>query len=281
MIERIRNLIRRALIRRSLKGSSLSEDIPRESQIGPATSYAEVREPSFMATPLVGGSLLLWEGTEFELFNQEDPFFDSCSRTGQGSLRVPFSRFWATCGRGFDRNIIGGGMRLLCGGCITEMPFSFMRGLREGYSAYGLVIVIGDGAAEGVVENARSGQCPWCGSSGGILLWDRAPLGDVTPEDLKALRGLWRQRCRLWWPQQREGSARCGCSRDIPRDQGFHTGSQLLCELCVEERTSIDILNTSALRLNRPVQTYFGISEIRRARNFAGGTWSFERGKIV
>jgi hypothetical protein len=221
---------------------------------------------------------LLLEGTAFALFTQEEPFLQSCATTGQGALGIPFLEFWPASRRGAERKIIGGGIRLLCAACFVDMPFSFQMSLPGGLGAGTSLLAIGEGLPSNLFGAAHRAVCPWCGSRAGIIVWDDAPPGEITEQDMAALRELWKQRCRLWWRQndRAEGLCdRCG-SQAILRGQGYHRGSEVVCEPCACKCT-----DAAALDELRRKPDYFGTSELRRARNLAEGRWQFEPAKVL
>lgn len=215
------------------------------------------------------------EGTDFPLFNQEEPFFESCRTAGQGALVMKFRDFWEVGRRGSQCKAIGGGMRLLCAKCCAEMPFSFQMGLPGGFG--GSMIAFGEGLPGNLGESAKAAACPWCHSVHGILLWDYAPLGEITERDLAALRELWKQRGRLWWRQNSRSEGICDdcSSQALARGEGYLKGSSLVCEACAQKSTRAEVL--AELR-KKP--DYFGTSELRRARHVVSGKWRFEAGKI-
>lgn len=220
---------------------------------------------------------LLLEGTEFPLFEQEDAFLQSCAASGQGALKIPFVEFWPASRRGYEHKIIGGGTRLLCARCFADMPFSFQMSLPDGMEV-GSMIAIGEGLPANLFGSAKKASCPWCSSPDGILLWDYAPLGDVTEQDMAALRELWYQRCLLWWRQNNRSEGLCDrcASQSIPRGHGYHNVSEVICEQCALKSTDAEAL--SELR-KKP--DYFGTSELRRARNVVAGRWRFEQGGVI
>jgi hypothetical protein len=220
---------------------------------------------------------LLLEGTEFPFFTQEEPFFQSCVTSGQGALKIAFVEFWQVTGRGYKRKTIGGGTRLLCARCFMDMPFSFQMSLPGGMGG-GSMIAIGEGLPSNLFGSAKKASCPWCSSPDGILLWDYAPLGDLAEQDMAALRRLWHERCLLWWEQNSRGEGlcdRCGL-QTIPRGEGYHRGSEVICEQCARKCTDAE-----ALAELRKKPDYFGTSELRRARNVAAGRWRFEKGRLI
>lgn len=229
-----------------------------------------------LSTPSTGKIFLL-EGTAFPLFSLEDEFFASCQTLGQGAFKMPFIEFWPVTQRGYEIKAIGGGTRLLCAGCFANMPFSFQMSLPQGGGYAKTTIAFGEGLPANLSERAKEAKCPWCASQNGILLWDYAPYGEVTDQDMVALRELWQQRCLIWWRQQDRNEVICeDCSSQIPRGQGYHKGSTIVCESCVLKSTDSD-----ALAKLRKDSDYFGTSELRRARNIIAGKWRFEQAKIV
>jgi hypothetical protein len=142
----------------------------------------------------------------------------------------------------------------------------------------GSMIAIGEGLPSNLFEGAKKAACPWCNSRDGILLWDYAPTGDITEQDMAALRELWRQRCVLWWHQSDRSEGLCDAcaAQSIPRGHGYHRGSEVVCERCALKYT-----DAAALDELRKKPDYFGPSELRRARNVAAGRWRFEPGRVI
>lgn len=223
---------------------------------------------------------LLLEGTHFPLFTQAAVFVQSCASTGQGALRLRFADFWPTVRGEPVGTLTESAMhRLLCARCLQDMPFSFEMFLPgSGVPPGKRDIATGEGLPENLFTSAKKASCPWCRSSNGILLWDHAPPGEITERDMTALRTLWRQRCLLWWRDNDRGDALCDdcANQNIPREEGYHKRSGVICERCALEATNAEAL--SELRKN---PDYWGVSELRKARNVGAGRWRFERGRYL
>jgi hypothetical protein len=234
-------------------------------------------------TKLFGGSQqsfstkLLLEGTEFSLSTQEEPFFQSCASSGQGALKILFTEYWPVMVRGSKRKVIGGGTRLLCARCFEDMPFSFQMALDKDGGGPEVTIAVGERLPTNLFGSAKKASCPWCHSPDGILLWDHPSYGDVTKQDMAALRELWHQRCLLWWRQNKNNEARCDtCGQSIPRGDGYHNGSQVNCQQCALKDTNAEVQSKM-----REKPDYCGTSELRRARNIVSGRWPLDRGKLI
>jgi ankyrin repeat protein len=221
---------------------------------------------------------LLLEGTVFPLFDREETFLQSCTASGQAAFEIPFIEFWPVMSRGNKRKIIGGGTRLLCARCFTDMPFSFQMRLQGSGDETSSILAIGRGLPTNMFESAKKAICPWCNSPNGILVWDHPPYGDVTEIDMAALRELWHQRCILWWHQNDRTEGLCdSCgSQKIKRGDGYCTGSNVNCKQCAEEDT-----NARGLSNLQEKPDYFGTSELRRARNLVAGKSPFEKGRVI
>lgn len=207
------------------------------------------------------------EGTRFPLFTEETAFFEECQNSGQAALVLPFADFWEVLSRGIARaKAINADYRLLCSSCLVDMPGSFQMSLPGGPTGGS----ISGGASKSV-------KCRSCHSKTGILLRDHPDYGDITDVDMEALRNLWQFRCQLWWRQIDRSEGLCDlCSvNSFPRGEGYHIGSDVICEECAVRITGSERL--SELREN---PDYYGTSELRRARNFRAGSWRFERGSI-
>ena len=219
---------------------------------------------------------LFLEGTKFPVFQTEQTFFNECRESGQAAMVLPFAQFWSVCGRGYKAKAISGGMRLLCSRCFVDMPMSFQMTLPGGMNSENIT-AFGEGLPSNLFDSSKAAKCPYCGVDSGILLWDAPNYGEITEEDMQALRELWEFRCQLWWKQndRTEGICdRCSNAR-IPRGQGYHRGSDVICEKCAMEAT-----NDKALSETRNNPDYWGTSELRRARNLRLGKWRFERGRF-
>lgn len=218
------------------------------------------------------------EGTRFLLFTAEAGFFDKCRQSGQAALVLPFADYWPTSSRGYQAKATGGGTRLLCGSCLVDMAMSFQMSLPGGMMGGGGMIAIGEGLPGNLFDAAKAARCPHCGSDSGILLWDHPNYGEITEHDMEALRELWHFRCQLWWSRNDRSEGICDrCSSNrIPRGEGYHRGSDVICEECAMKATDSEAL--SELRKN---PDYFGTSELRRARSFKSSGWRLEPGTIV
>lgn len=209
---------------------------------------------------------LLLEGTRFPLFIDVCAFFQECRRSGQAALVITFSDFWHISSLGYQEWPTNKETRLLCASCIREMPMSFRFGLGGWPNA------LISGVPSSILSAAAAAVCPYCASRLGILLWDHPPYGEITEQDIEALRELWRFRCELWWDKNDHSHWDCAlCDSRIPRGEGYHLGSEVICEECAKEMTGPEAL--SELR-NNPDR--FGTSELRRARNFKFSGWRFE-----
>lgn len=109
-------------------------------------------------------------------------------------------------------------------------------------------------------------------------MWDQAEPGKITEADAVAIRRLWRRRCQFWWEQSDRTEAICDvCSvKGIARSQGYHRGSDVVCEPCALKATNAEVL--AELQRN---PDYWGVSELRRARNLAAGVWQFEPPRLT
>ena len=226
------------------------------------------------------------EGTRFPLFTEKDAFFQECREPGQAALTTRFADYQDLLVSmvGAGGGVIRGSRlirstRLLCASCLMDMPGSFVIGLPGGpMGAFrGAKIVVGESPSN-LGSSAEAAKCPYCGSAEAILLYDRPDYGDITEKDVEALRELWRFRCQLWWQQDERSEGLCNyCgSATIPRGEGYRRGPDLMCEKCAVSATDSEALAELA---GKPHP--FGVSELRRARNFQSGRWRFEQGSIV
>lgn len=178
-------------------------------------------EPAFRRPESAGHRkrLLVLEGTQFHLFAEETVFFDKCRQSGQAALVIPFAEFWPVSGRGYEGKAIDGGTRLLCASCLINMAMSFQMSLPGGMMGGGM-IAIGEGLPSNLFVAAKAAVCPQCGSKNGILLWDHPNYGEITEQDMEALRELWHFRCQLWWSRNDRSEGICDCcsSNRIPRN---------------------------------------------------------------
>jgi hypothetical protein len=254
------------------KRKDISMSLAAQSNAGSGLSETPCKQ---VAAP--ARQVLNLEGTLFPLFTKEAPFFAECKTSGQAALSIPFSEYYPVSRRAYEAKAIGGGTRLLCRRCVIDMSMSFQLCLPGGGMDAGHIVAIGEGLPENLFDAAESAQCPYCGSNQGILLWDHPNYGDITDGDMEAMRALWGFRCQLWWNRndRSEGICdRCFTAR-IPRGEGYHRGSDVICESCAVSATDAEAL--SRLKENPDC---CGTSELRRARNFVSGRWRFERGNI-
>ncbi len=222
--------------------------------------------------------VLILEGTRFPLFTAEASFFDECRKSGQAALLLPFTEFWPINGRGRQAKAINKGTRLLCSSCLVDMAMSFEFSLPGGMMGMsGGMIAVGEGLPGNLFSAAKAAKCPYCGTNLGIILIDHPNYGEITEQDLAALRDLWRYRCQLWWQRNNRTGGICDrCNNQISRDEGYHNGSSVICETCVMKATDSETLTKF-----KKDPDCFGISELRRARNFKAKSWQLERGSIV
>jgi hypothetical protein len=221
---------------------------------------------------------LLLEGTPFPILTAEALFFKQCRSSGQAAFLLPFVDFWSVDQRGYENKAFIGGGRLFCSNCHAEMPMSFKMSLPGGVTDMidGNVSAFGEGLPHNVFEAAEKTKCPYCESAEGIVVVDHPDYHDITEQDITMLHELWQFRCRLWWENNDCSERVCDrCNREIFRGQGYHLPSELLCETCALDSTGFQAL--SELRRN---PDYFGMSELRRARNLSAGRWRFEPPRI-
>ena len=143
--------------------------------------------------------------------------------------------------------------------------------------SFGSMVAIGEGLPSNLFGAAKAAQCPHCGTAGGMLLWDHPDFGEISEQDMQALRALWHARCQLWWARNNRSEGLCDrcSSQTIPRGQGYHRGSDVICEAC-----AVDATDAEALAKLQKSPDYFGTSELRLARNFQAGRWRFEPGRF-
>jgi len=222
---------------------------------------------------LFGKSLCL-EGTRFPVFVKELVYFERCKTTGQAGLLFPFNEYFPVNKRGFERKAIDGRTRLLCGGCLMDMPMAFQFSLPGSPLPGGIIAFGGNPTRENVFTAAQATRCPHCGDTRGLLLWDHPNYGEITEQDMDALRQLWRFRCQVWWKADARMEAKCDrCSQALSREEGYHSGARVVCVQCVD-----DSLSAAALSELQKNPDYYGASELRRARNFLAGAWKLESG---
>ncbi|MDD5543012.1 MAG: hypothetical protein PHX83_07530 [Acidobacteriia bacterium] len=141
----------------------------------------------------------------------------------------------------------------------------------------GRITAIGEGLPSNLFGAAKKAQCPHCSSPNGLLLWDHPRYEPITEPDMEALRNLWRIRCQWWWKQNNRSEGLCDrCSgKTLRRGEGYLSGSSVMCEECAQRSTDEKAL--SELQKN---PDYFGVSELRRARNVQSGAWRLEPARV-
>jgi hypothetical protein len=220
------------------------------------------------------------EGTLFPLFTNEAVFIKECKKTGLAALVLPFAKFWDVFGRGLRAKAMTGSVRLLCNSCVVNMADSFKFNLPGGLGTMlAGTVAVGEKLPSNLPAAAKAAKCPYCGSSNGILVFDNPNYGEVTEQDIEALRELWRFRSQLWWNSNTLKEVRCGgwdCYFHIPRGEGYHSGSDMSCDECTKKS-----LGAKALPELKKNPDYFGISELRRARNFKFYGWRFEQNHVI
>lgn len=216
------------------------------------------------------------EGSVFFLTTDRPAFLEACRTRGQAALVVPFAGYWETSRALYQAQLPKQGERLLCAACLVDMPMSFRFNLPGGIQMGGWV-AIGENLPSSLPAATKAACCPYCGSDKGILLYDHPDYGAIREADMEAVRALWKFRCGLWWNQnQRAGGICDNCNAPMRRGEGYHNGSGVICQDCVMKSTGADKLES--LRKN---PDWFGESELRKARNFAAGTYRLERGQLV
>jgi hypothetical protein len=230
--------------------------------------------------PIFPKMKLILEGTQFSLFTNEAEFINECKSTGLAALVLPFAKFWDVYGRGLRAKAMTGSARLLCNSCVVDMAESFKLNLPGGLgNIVSGTVAVGEKLPSNLFAAAKAAKCPHCGSSNGILVFDSPDYGEITEQDMEAMRELWQFRSKSWWNRNTRKEIRCGgwdCYSDIPRGEGYYSGSDMFCDECARKTFGENAL--SELRKN---PNYFGISELRRARNFKLSGWRFEQNRIV
>lgn len=109
---------------------------------------------------------------------------------------------------------------LLCAGCLGEFPGSYMLSLLTGESFGG---------------RGKAGICPQCGNRESLLVYEYFPAEQISMSDVYAIRRYWQQLARTWWQSQQGQQAFCDYCHTtaIARNQGYLSGSSLICEGCV------------------------------------------------
>lgn len=220
------------------------------------------------------GKSLLFEGTIFPLFQEEEAFFEQSKKTNQTAILIAFSQYWDVLANGNRIKAIDTSGRLLCAACLRQMPFSFSMMLNGDTGASWLVS--GEGLPENLFEAAEKKQCPWCQSTEGLLVYDSAPIETIVDDDMESLRELWAERCKLWWAKNNRSECVCDrCLKPLTRRDGY-LNSEITCEACACKSANPEKLEELQNNIH-----YFGTGELRRARNFKAGLWNFEGPKII
>ena len=145
---------------------------------------------------------------------------------------------------------------LHCAGCLMEFPWSYRLSL-GGHGTAGVVW----GATPGFREFGQTGRCPQCGSESSLLVYESFNGWDVTEDDVDRIRRYWRMRARDAW-KQLPGQVGCcdDCNGDIPRDEGYLDGSNLICASCAAQKLA------GAVEKLRRDPHYFGSALLRKIR---------------
>ena len=146
---------------------------------------------------------------------------------------------------------------LLCARCLWEFPGSYRIGLQ-------MPEFLGrmSGGLPGGEHFARTGECPQCGGTESLLVYECFSPEDVTQTDVEAIQKYWEQKASVWWRSQNRSEAICdACNAAIPRGAGSLSGSSLLCDGCVRRG-----IGSEGLARLRSDPHYYGAALLRKAR---------------
>lgn len=150
---------------------------------------------------------------------------------------------------------------LLCAGCLWEFPGSYRISLQMP-GALGFII----GATPGFDQFGKSGTCPQCGNDESLLVYELFRPERISSADVNAIRRYWQEQARFWWGNQNQqrSEANCdSCNDSIARNQGYLSGSSLICERCVNKGLMMEGL----WRL-RSDPHFYGAALLRKVRRF-------------
>jgi uncharacterized protein YjbI with pentapeptide repeats len=151
---------------------------------------------------------------------------------------------------------------LICAGCLWEFPGSYRLSLQIRGPA------VTFGGTPGFDRFGESGICPQCGSRESLLVYEYFPAEQISMSDVSAIRRYWQQLARTWWQSQQRQQAFCDdCNTAIARNQGYLSGSSLICEGCVTRG-----LMTEGLEKLKGDSHYYGAALLRKARHSGATT---------
>jgi hypothetical protein len=133
---------------------------------------------------------------------------------------------------------------LVCPGCNTLFPDSWK-----------VHASLGGGNA----------SCPACKNQEALLVLQVNRPEDITEDDVEALRRYWRSQAVKWWKSKNYPECQCSYSMAcdyVKSGDGYFLSGRIYCNKCAEDKLR------SALRALRNNPSYFGMDELRLARNF-------------
>jgi hypothetical protein len=206
------------------------------------------------------------EGQSFSLGHSVDELCVAIQRDGQGALlfrTIEYAKTLSALLRlvearyGKDspqyRDVTPSA--ILCAGCLWEFPFSFKLSLQGGMQFAGV-----SGARPGAQAFGRSGACPHCHSDTALLIYQCFLPREFGQSDHDVIMWYWRTQANAWWRNEHRKQALCDlCSGDVTWGQGYLSGTDLLCDSCVQCH-----LQEGLIRLPSNPH-YFGENLLRKA----------------
>jgi hypothetical protein len=211
------------------------------------------------------------DGTNFPLVNSVDALCVAIEAKGKGVLRFPsltyrevlldltqkLEKQYGRSSRQYQDSIPS---PLVCAGCLWEFPGSYKLSLQGALRGRGMTF----GATPGFDRFGETGICPQCGSDESLFVYEYFPLEQISESDVSAIRRYWQQQARTWWQSQQPQVASCDyCNAAIARNQGYLSGSSLICEECVTR----GLMTEGLEKLKGDPHTY-GAALLRKARQF-------------
>lgn len=213
------------------------------------------------------------QGSKFPLAADAQALCDVVSSVDRAALRIPTLSYGDTLAdlmRAMQRRYGDRAPQvaaitaasLVCAGCGIEFPGSFKLSLQDPDMFGGGMFVAG--GVPGREEFARTGACPQCGATESYYAYECVDRDAITQADVQAIRDYWRHLAKSWWENETRSSAICDwCNAAVERDEGYLSGSSLVCTDCMAK----DLLAGGLAKLQGDPE-YFGAGLIRKARAF-------------
>lgn len=188
---------------------------------------------------------------------------DHLSRFVRGRVTTRADEFMAAARVGDVDFAVATTDKALLGQLIERFRDAYGAESRELRAFIGSTLVCADCATRWPTAVSGVRACPNCRGKRATLCYRLLDPETFDPEDVAALRRLWKDQAARWWRRTGRSTAHCdACNIDLVRPAGSLSATDLLCDGCVDE-----VLADGLTGLRRDPYAFGGL-ELELARPF-------------